>query len=171
MQTRRQSRKGIQVLELLIAFPVLFIASIAFFQFGPAMVIHEAVQSAAEESAREAAKRVGGQTVEELTEETMNDILGVHGLALGDAGIQVIIEQDDSDPDVTSEVICLGDTVIPCPVSSSITSAEEIKITIIVSMEDGMGNKVAPVPNVLKNYGIDFSQKYYEFSAIARKDS
>lgn len=151
-------RRGIETLEVLLALPVLVIVTMAFFQFGITMVVHHAVMASAAEGAREAAK---GATAAEVG-TVVETVLSAHGLTVAaNSGVMVIVEDD-------TNVDCIGDTVTfaaECPMATSITDPDEVRVTVLVSFD------VAPVPNVLATYFVDFSGKRYELSSVARKTS
>jgi len=158
---RQRSRRGIQVLEAILVLPILLIAILSGFLFAPLMAVNQATISAAEEAAREGAKQLGNQVVEDIVLETAGPILAVHGLRLEDeGGAMVIIEQFEQ------PVICRGDIGVwnDCPNTSTVTDAAEVRVTVRVAV------KAAPIPQVLKYFGVDLSSQTLECTALARKD-
>lgn len=158
------NRRGVQTLELIVVLPILLLALLAIFQFGTAMVIHHAVINVAEETARELSKvfELDITDPDDIDEvgEVVNEIMGVHGIALGDDGLLVVVED-------STGVVCLGDPAMEpefCPPGTSITEEVEIKVTIFLLVEN------TPIPQLLDYYCIDFSDKYYEFCSIKRKE-
>lgn len=160
MGQRCRSRRGIQVLEAILVIPILLIAILSGFLFGPLVAVNQATRSAAEEAAREGAKQLGGQVVEEIVLETAGPILEVHGLLLqANGGAMVIVEQFE-------EVNCLGDIGLwnDCPTESTVIDPFEVRVTVRVSVAS------APIPQVLAYFGVDLSPRTLECTALARRD-
>ena len=156
-------RRGVQVLEALLVIPILLIAMAAFFQFGPLVIVQHATTNAAAETAREISKIYEFDINDPIdiakAESVVNEVLGVHGITVGDPGLLVVIEDENG-------VACIGDASLEpkfCPPNSSITDVSEVKVTVILMLED------APVPNVLEVYCVDLSEKRYEVCSTARK--
>jgi len=160
MVGRRHLRRGIQVLEALLVIPILLIAIMSGFLFGPLIAVDQSTRSAAEDAAREGAKQRGSQVVEEIVMEVVTPILAIHNLSpTTGGGAMVIVEQLD-------EVSCLGDTGLwnDCPVSSTVTDPAEVRVTVRVSVA------AAPIPQVLAYFGVDLSSRTLECTALGRRD-
>jgi len=155
----RKMRKGIQVLEGIMVIPILLLVSFSFFVVGPAITVKQSVQSAADEAAKEVAKTIANQSDRRIGRTTVNEVLSVHGLALGpNSRVMTVIEQ-------LNEVICLGDaSVATCPATSSVLSPEIVKVTVYVGADSG------PIPNLLASSGFDFSARVIEVESIALRD-
>lgn len=165
--TARQKgrREGLQILETLLVLPVVLILLAAVFQFGPMVVVQQTVTNTAEETSREIAKIYEFDITDPVdlakAEEVANSVLGAgHGLSTASPGVLLIIENFEG-------VACLGDPALEatfCPAMTSITDVAEIKVTVILTIED------APVPQVMNTFCIDLSDRYYQVSSITRKD-
>lgn len=163
-RARRSNRRGVQILEALLVIPILLIALAAFFQFGPMVTVQQTVTQASIETAREISKIYefdisdSGDQAEAV--EVVNDILGVHGIQVGDPGLLVILED-------FSGVACLGDAALEttyCPASTTVTDGAEFKVTLILSLAN------APVPNVLGAYCVDLSDRHYQVTSVSRNN-
>lgn len=156
-----RNRQGIQILEAVLLMPLLLLGTFSFFVLGPAITVQQTLNSAAAETAREVAKRVPTQSAATIASATLEPILAVHGLTLDpQSGVLVVIEEDDN------QVTCLGNTSIgPCPATSSITSEDRVKVTVIVNI------KGTPIPNALGAVGLDLSSKQIICTATAFRDS
>lgn len=162
---RRGARSGLQVLEMLLVLPIVLIVLLAFFQFGPLVLVQQTVTNAAEETSREITKicefDISDPDDLAKAEDVVNTVLRAgHDLSTGSPGVLVVIENSDG-------VACLGDASLEpdfCPMTSSITDAAETRVTIILRIED------APVPQVLQTFCIDFSDRYFQVSSLTRKD-
>lgn len=163
-RARRSSRRGVQILEAVLVIPILLIALAAFFQFGPMVTVQQAVTQASVETAREISKiyefDISDPVDQAEAVEVVNNILGVHGIQVGDPGLLVILEDFDG-------VACLGDASLEttyCPASTTVTEMAEFKVTIILSLEN------APVPNVLGAYCVDLSDRHYQVTSVSRNN-
>ncbi|MCH7688084.1 MAG: pilus assembly protein [Planctomycetes bacterium] len=74
-RSRRNRRGGSVTLEFILAFPILFIATLAIFEFGILLLVEQAVVTAAIEGSREGAK-LGSTT--DCVAKKVQSILGVH---------------------------------------------------------------------------------------------
>lgn len=159
---RRRLRRGIQTLEAVLAIPILLIAMFAFFQFGPLVTVQQAVTQATVEAAREISKvhmfDLSDSSDLAVAEDVVNEVLGVHGIQVGDSGLLVILED-------ASGVECLGDALLEpthCPAATSVTDVAEYKVTLILRLEN------SPIPNVLGSYCVDLSDKYFQVTSVSR---
>jgi len=158
-----KARRGIQVLEVLLLFPVLLIATFSFFVLGPTVTIRQNVQHAAEEAAREVAKKIGTQTTTNLATETVDQVLSVHGLDLFTPGVRVDVwEYDDTIPAIVPTE--LGDLTVPDPVAPSFTDPNQVIVQVTVEIDS------TPIPNVLSNMKFDISGRYLVHRATAFRD-
>ncbi|MHC2070604.1 TadE/TadG family type IV pilus assembly protein [Bremerella sp. T1] len=170
----RQKRHGIQVLEVLLLFPVLLIATFSFFVLGPTVTVRQAVQHAAEETAREVAKKVGTQTTTIIATEVVNEVLSVHGLegtnmplALAPSGVRVDVWEYDA-LGMAIETTSLGDLTIPAPTNppnmGNFTNPDQVIAQVTVAVDD------APIPNVLSEMKFDISGRYLTHRTTAFRD-
>jgi len=151
-------RRGLEYLELVLVMPVLFLATIAIFQFGIMMLYHTAVTSAAVEAAREYAKP--GATATKVANYIQN-FLQIHQVqfdttttTVGTGDVYVLFEFSDNVTTTTEE---RGNSDLTVQsVGPQTFSANEVRVTInskLVSAND------RPVPNWLKYVGLDLSAR------------
>ena len=162
---RVRSRRGVQILESVLVLPILLIAFLAIFQFGPLMIMQASLTNAAEETARETSKiyefDINDATDVNKSESVANTILGAaHGLSTASPGVLLILENIDG-------VACRGDAALEslyCPAATSITDSLETRATLIVNISD------APVPQLLQTFGVTLSDQRFQIPAVVRKD-
>ena len=156
-------RRGAQTLEILLVLPIFIIGFLAVIQFGVMILIHHAALNATEETARELSKvyefdATDPQDIDEVS-EVADEIMGVHGITLGDPGLLVVVEDING-------VACLGDPALEprfCPPVSSVSDNRNVKVSLFLLIEN------TPVPQLLKTFCIDFTDKHYQFCSIMRK--
>ena len=162
-----RARRGIQVLEVLVLFPVLLIATFSFFVLGPTVTVRQNVQHSAEEAAREVAKKVGTQTTTMITTDVVNEVLSVHGLDLSTDGVRADVWEYD--PTGSGPIIHtpLGDTTnVAEPVEpTGFSDPDQVIVQVTVEIES------APIPNILSNMKFDISGRYLVHRATAFRDS
>ncbi len=160
-----RSRRGVQVLEAILVIPLCLIVILAFFDFGILMTVHHAGLNVAVETARELSKvpqfDISDPNDLDEVSEVVNDILGIHGITLGEQGLLVIVE------DANGFACLTGDTFMEsrfCPSQTTITDDFEIKVTIVWLREN------SPVPQLLRPFCVLDTDVYYQFCSIARRD-
>lgn len=157
----QSSRRGAIYLEFLLVFPILFIATLALFEFLFVALIMQAVTATTLEAAREAAKV--GATPSEV-EQVVAGYLGIHNLAAGgtldstsNGLVHVLVERPVSgDYD-------LGNTAIPCFPQGGVLPPSQTRVTISVRLTDDQGKR--PVPNMLRSFGFDLGSSRFELSS------
>jgi len=162
---RGNARRGIQILEMILVLPILLIAILACFQFGPVMIVQGTLTNAAEETARETAKiyqfDISDAADVDKSEAVANTILAAaHGLTTASPGVLLILENADG-------VACRGDAALEalhCPAATSVTDASETKATILLNVDD------APIPQVLETFCVDISGQRFQIAAVVRSD-
>ncbi len=161
---QRSRRRGIQTLEAILVLPLLLIASLAVLQFGASMLLHQAVNTAAVEAAREASKipafDVNDSVDMDKIEAVVEDVLGAHGMDVGaNSGVLLIVEQNGG-------VACRGDETNgrTCPMASTVTDPQEIQVTVVVLFDD------TPVPNLMRTFGFDRDGSFFEACSLARRE-
>ncbi len=163
----QRARRGIQVLEVLVLFPVLLIATFSFFVLGPTVTVRQNVQHSAEEAAREVAKKIGTQTTTIITTDVVNEVLSVHGLDLSTDGVRADVWEYD--PTGSGSIIHtpLGDTINVAPpmTPTDFTDPDQVIVQVTVEVES------APIPNVLSSMKFDISGRYLVHRATAFRDS
>lgn len=162
-------RRGLEYLELVVVTPILFMATIAIFQFGILMLYHTTVTSAAVEGAREFAKP--GATPNNVA-DYIEHFLAIHDVSfntttttagMGDA--YVLFELSDTMTTTTTE---RGNTDLAVSaVGPPSFYANEARVTVcskLVSAND------RPVPNWLKYIGLDLSARHIRVSSSTLRE-
>lgn len=162
----RRARRGIQVLEVIMLFPILVIATFSFFVIGPTVTVRQNVQHAAEEAAREVAKKIGTQTTEIIATDVVNEVLSVHGLDLSTPGVRVDVWEYDGDM-MMIDPTELGDYMnVPDPATPvDFDDPDQVIVQVTVEVDS------APIPNVLSKMKFDVSGRYIIHRATAFRDS
>lgn len=159
-----RSRRAAIIVELLLVFPILFIATLAIFEFGILVIVDQTVTAAATEGTREAAK-VGAVTNEVAM--VIDEILSVHQIvfdptatnATDDA--RVIIEYGAPISTTTER----GNTTIVCSANGPAVGTNEVKVTVCVNVTNAAGEQ--PVPDWLSTFGFSLVGRKFEISSLA----
>ncbi|MDB5386206.1 MAG: hypothetical protein JWM11_1852 [Planctomycetaceae bacterium] len=162
-------RRGLEYLELVLVFPILFMATIAIFQFGIMMLYHTAVTSAAVEGAREFAKP--GATPNNVSIYIQN-FLAIHRVSFntttttsGTGDAYVRFELSDSSTTTTTE---RGNTDLAVSAVGPPTFyANEARVTVCTKL---VSAKDRPVPNWLKYVGLDLSARQIRVSSSTLRE-
>ncbi len=159
----RPQRGGAITLEFILGTPVLFLTTLAVFEFGILLLVEQAFVTAAIEGAREGAK-VGATT--NAVAETVQRIIGVHcitfdttGTASGDA--RVIIE--DGSGVISGE---RGNLTIDCTPNGPAPSPQQIRVTVCAPVTDA-ATGCTPVPDWLSGFGFSIKGKLFRVSSVA----
>lgn len=156
-----KSRRGAETLEVILALPALLIATIAIFQFGFIMLVHQAVTAAAVEGVREAAK---DQSTTVAAAMEVQRILGIHRLSFSTNStnsiddVRVLVERFGSPTDQ------VGNSTLPCSAQGGTLQLNQVRVTVCVRMTNADGR---PVPNWLSSFGFTLVGRTLEASAIA----
>ncbi len=167
-----RTRRGVSTLEMLLAFPVLLIASFAIFQFGVVMVVHQTAAEAVNEGARAAARESNPIAAREASVAAVNRVLAVHGLAVTPAaavaasgsGVHFALEYPTGAVVAVQEA---GDSAVTCslPAVPMLTPLDrDVRATLCVSLAK------APLLNLLPSFGFDAMGKQLHISAMAGKE-
>ncbi|MCH7990343.1 MAG: pilus assembly protein [Planctomycetes bacterium] len=163
-RSRRNRRGGSVTLEFILAFPILFIATLAIFEFGILMLVEQAVVTAAIEGSREGAK-LGATT--DCVAKKVQSILGVHCIefdtmmAQPDSGEARVIVEDGSGL-ISGE---RGNLSISCTPEGPAPTSTQIRVTVCVPVTDISGCK--PVPDWLSYFGFSLQNKVFRVSSVA----
>ena len=162
--SRRNRRGGSVTLEFIMAFPILFIATLAIFEFGILMLVEQAVVTAAIEGSREGAK-LGATT--DCVAKKVQSILGVPCLVFDtmmsqpNSGDALVIIEDGSGL-ISGE---RGNLSIQCTPEGPVPSSRQIRVTVCVPVTDISGCK--PVPDWLSYFGFSLQNKVFRVSSVA----
>lgn len=159
-----RSRRAAIIVELLLVFPILFITTLAIFQFGILAVVDQTVTASATAGAREAAK-IGAVTNE--VAGVIDDILSVHAITFdptttnGTDDARVIIEYGAP----ISTTVERGNTSITCSPIGPAVGTDEVKVTVCVNVTNAAGEQ--PVPDWLSTFGFSLAGRKFEISSLA----
>ena len=152
----KKSRRGAVVLELILALPVLIIATVAVLEFGIIVLVQQAIVTAATEGVREAARGSSPNAVAAVVDR----FLTVHNFAGSTAGTP----DARVDVEVGPASSTVGDATIPCtPTGPAALNTYETRVTVCVRVTDGD----RPVPDWLSYFGFSLTGKTYQISALA----
>jgi hypothetical protein len=141
-------------IEILFVLPILFLTTMAVFQFGIAILVEQSIVHAATVAAREAGKNADA---DELV-FVVNAILANHGLSIGDRASLVL-----EDPESMTPVEMRGS--LPCdPPAEPTLANDEVRVTVCVSMNG------PPYINPLRFYGANFEDRFCRASTVVRKE-
>ena len=163
-RSRRNRRGGSVTLEFILAFPILFIATLAIFEFGILMLVEQAVVTAAIEGSREGAK-LGATT--DCVAKKVQSILGVHCLVFDtmmsqpNSGDALVIIEDGSGL-ISGE---RGNLSISCTPQGPALTSTQIRVTVCVPVTDVDGCK--PVGDWLAYFGFSLQGKVFRVSSVA----
>ncbi|UUO07966.1 pilus assembly protein [Blastopirellula sp. J2-11] len=149
---RRRLRSGVQTLELVIAFPLLLIASLAIVQFATLSAFQSTVEAAVAEAAREAAKTIDPLDAPQAAQVTFNRAMFLHGITTSTPKIALAIDQ------VGSHTVYGDPTMALLP---GAVIGNEVRVTAAVSLRS------APTLNLLKTFGLDFDQRTIETTHVS----
>ena len=188
-QSRRRARKGAVFLEFVVAFPILFFATLAIFEFVMAMIVVDTATTAVVQGAREGAygfpstlnfddnaalntDPTADDDIADAIALVMDDYLAVHNLEIRQDGVN----DDLSKPNAYVRIVRATsvaergdqDLAAACTQAGNAPAAGEIVITLCFPLVDaanptGVGN---PVPDWLSSVG--FSLSTYRFEATSR---
>ena len=147
---RSRQRQGVEVLELILVLPILFLTLIAGVQFSSVIAVDSTLSQASMEASRLAA--IG--CAESEIDDRVNEFLAVHSTALG-AGARIVIE------DETGIVQSSGDASLTSSTIGSPVTPGSVRATLLVSTD------AQPIPNLLRNDCVDFSGKQSEHVSVA----
>lgn len=147
-------RKGAFTLEAVLVLSILILVTIAVFQFAIVMLIEQSITHAVTVAAREAGK---GADID-ATAESVDAVLGIHGLHIG-PGVSLILE----DPLAHPSVLVRGETEGQPPAQPVIPPGY-LRTTLCVNL----GQR--PFLNALKTLCLDFSGRIFTVSAVARRE-
>jgi len=159
---RARPRRGIEVLEVIIALPVMIIITLALFEFGMLMVVDQTVVSATTKGAREAGK---GANILEVA-DVVNQLLAVHSIA---------ITPTSTTGNIVLEVGGQPTTTIngnPCtPPASPSLGTDEVRVTVCVDLTyPPVAGETPPVPDALATFGFTLNGRHLQSSTLVKKE-
>lgn len=166
VRARVRNRGGAILLEFLLVFPIVFIATLAVFQFGILALVINAGTIAAIEGAKAGASvypagypldAVGvDNDVVDAMEERVNDFLSIFNLQIADGiAVMQVTRGTDSAPDRGSV-----DDYTPAPLAP-VAGVVQVRICFPLI---GAGS---PIPNWLAPYGFSLENAKFEMTSLA----
>ncbi len=152
------------MLEGVLVLAPLLIITLAILEFSIAMVVEQAIVSAASEGARAAARQSATTTT---IAESVDKILEVHDVAFDPTGmnatddVQVSIEDGSG---ILGIAGTRGNTTLTCTPTGGALAANQVRVTVCVTMTNASDQ---PVPDWLDTFGFTTSGRQFEVSAIA----
>ena len=197
LQPGRSRRQGVITLEFILAMPLLFIMTLAVFEFAMLALVQQAATTAVIEGAREGAKIFpgfppfpftdpGGEPSPDPTDlddradyiaDVVDTYLGVHCLEVAPAGgagddptranARVVIERRVGAGAV--QTVTRGDDTIDCNATGPPLNPNEIRVTVCFLLVDATDPSGCgnPVPDWLAPFGFSFDGCRFEMSSRA----
>lgn len=158
MPRPRSRRRGVGTIELLLALPILLMATLASFEFGILTLVEHAVATATIDGSREAGKGAGIDEVAFVIDQH----LAAHHLAITPTGpVRLIYERRISG---VTQVDERGNSSVPAGPNGPALFDGDVRITVCVRATDGQ----APIPDWLASLGFSLADKTLRASSIAR---
>ena len=147
---RSDARRSVEVLELILVLPILFLTLIAAIEFSAVIAVDTTLAHASQEASRLAAMGCDSTRIS----DRVNEFLAVHGTTLG-PGARVVIE------DSVGIVQSTGDNTLTSATIGTPVDADCVRATLLVSTD------TQPIPNLLQSECVDFSGKQSEHVSVA----
>jgi len=148
---RRDNRRGVSAIELIMVLVVLILATFVSLQFGIALIVKQAVAEASTVAAREAAKGANSTQLQAVIER----VLAGHQITIGSNASFVL---EDPNPQPQQGTLLCAPPAIPS------LDGDEVRVTLCVSLT------AHPILNILKMYGIDFTGRKFSISSVATRE-
>lgn len=188
-QSIKRARKGAVFLEFVVAFPILFFATLAIFEFTMAMIVVDTATTAVVQGAREGAygfpstlnfddnaalntDPTADDDIADAIALVMDEYLAVHNLEIRQDGVNDDLTKPNAYVRIVRETTIAErgdqDLAAACTQAGAAPAAGEIVVTLCFPLVDaanptGVGN---PVPDWLSSVG--FSLATYRFEATSR---
>lgn len=153
-------RKGVEYLELILVMPILFIATLAIFEFGILLLYEETVTSATVEGAREAAKTGDDTAVAAIVQQFLainKVIFDTTTISNGGGHAYVLIERGLTKGE-RGNLHYAANATGPNPLT-----ANEVRVTVSTPMVVANDQ---PVPNWLRYFGLDLATSKMQVSSM-----
>ncbi len=147
-----RKRRGAAILELVIVLPILFLALAAAVQFATVLSVDTTLCHASLEASRLSAMGCD----EDQIADRVDEFLSVHGMSLA-SGTRIVVEDD------AGLVSSAGDASLTSSVIGSPVASGACRSTLIVE------TNASPIPNVLRDYCVDYSGRQFEHVSVACK--
>jgi hypothetical protein len=158
ISSQRDVRGGIGTLELILALPILLLATLASFEFGILALVEQAVATATIDAAREAGK---GANADSIT-DVVNQYLAAHHLTISPTSpVRLICERQFGGQ---KHVVERGNPAIASGPAGPAMHDGDVRITLCVRATDGQ----TPVPDWLASLGFSLADRTIKASSVAR---
>ncbi len=161
---RTSRRKGVEFLELILVMPILFIATLAIFEFGILLLYEEAVTAATVEGAREAAKTTNDSEVAYVVQSFLaihNVVFDTTTISNGGGNAYVLIERG----------LAVGErgnlNYAAAAYGPNPLNANEVRVTVSTPMVIANDK---PVPNWLRFFGFDLGTSRMQISSLTQAE-
>ncbi len=155
-----RSRRGVLTIQLILALPILLLATLAVIEFGVLMLVHHATCTAAIEGSREAEKGADCNQVAGIVAA----YLSAHGLEITPHGpVRVVCEKRIGG---VTHVESRGNGGIACQPNGGPLNNGEVRVTVCAKASDG----VSPVPDWLAVFGFSLSDRVVSASSLTYID-
>jgi len=153
---RGSARRGSEVLEVILALPILWIVTLALFQYGFLAISHQAIVAGVDQAAREAAK-TGMTPAQRLqtARDVMKKFLAVRGID-ADATTRLFL-QYGPDPGADSVEYDPG---VPGTLPADVIPAGRLRLKAFIRLAD------AQVPDWLASFGFSLAGRRFEAAAV-----
>ena len=188
-QSIKRARKGAVFLEFVVAFPILFFATLAIFEFTMVLIVVDTATTAVVQGAREGAygfpstlnfddnaalntDPTADDDIADAIALVMDEYLAVHNLEIRQDGVNDDLTKPNAYVRIVRETTIAErgdqDLAAACTQAGAAPAAGEIVVTLCFPLVDaanptGVGN---PVPDWLSSVG--FSLATYRFEATSR---
>ena len=151
-----------EVFELLIAMPVIIVATFALFEFGFILLTYQTIAAAVDEGVREAARL---NTIS--TSDKLNAVETVVSKYLHAQNRNISINNDgnillEDGPNGTSQQLNFINPV-SAPSTPATVAPNEVRVTVSLRLTNATN---APVPDFLRYFGFTTSGMFYDVSAL-----
>lgn len=151
--------RGVVVLQLVVALPLLLIATLAAFEFGFVFLVDQAVETAATQGARVAAE---GGSLAQVT-AVVNQVLSVYNVDITSSSTDanIVVEQNGSKSSVTS---------FTCTPSGPALASGEDRVTVALTFRKSSSNSAwlaSSIPDWLSVFGFSWGTSQFHSSALA----
>ena len=150
-RTSAPNRSGVAVLELILVLPILVLTLIAAIQFSSVLTVDTTLKHASIEASRLASLGCDSNQIESRIDE----FLSVHNMSISGGGVRVVIEDENGIAQSSGDG-SLTSTTIGGPVT-----AGTVRSTLLVETD------AQPIPNLLRDYCVDFSGQQSEHTSVA----
>jgi Flp pilus assembly protein TadG len=161
---RLSKRKGVEFLELILVMPILFIATLAIFEFGILLLYEEAVTAAVVEGAREAAKTTNDSEVANVVQSflAIHDVIfDTTTISNGGGNAYVLIERGPAVGE-RGNLNYAAAAYGPNPLS-----ANEVRVTVSTPLVVANDK---PVPNWLRYFGFNLGSGRMQVSSLTQAE-